>query len=1283
MVLRSYIEQANSVTFQDSFAKDNVLVGVEQSERILFGFPQSLLVSSLKIDKDTCTTVNHQADILFVKDTLYIQSDTHRVYMKQDGDGVFELGTRALDVEENNIYLRISARKSEWFTPLNCTLTHSLTVGKTISSDSCNVARNITTSSLTLNDDLTCYGDSYVYGEATCKTLNVRQAAQVKGNAIINGDCIVRGAAKLSKNLVVGNDCKILGECYIQNNVSFGGDVLFQGHVLFNGTFEVGQEARINNDMNISGQLTVHEDTRMNNSCFVGNNCSIAGLLSVQSNAKLNGSVIIEKDLTVGSSTTFNNDVIAQNMTVYNTFSAFDLNVDKLVVTDLFEATTDFIVHGVSTLEQVDVHGDLTVENGVACDSLQCERLTCTGTADISSVIATDVSTNTIAVANNLRVRGDATFENGMTVDGSTSCGGDVAVSKDLSVVGIATAHDSLHVLNNATMSSLVIEGDCAVLGGLAADSLTTSELVVTNTAHFATLNVSSNFSFVNLGMASSLAVTSNLNVQGMTTTLGLNVTNDASMLSLMVSDKCTVGNTLLAKNTSIARSQLLVGSPWVESLMDTAVTSLIVNGPCNIDGYLYVNAPVVASSSMTANDVTLSNVVVTGIASAPVFHVSNTLESQVARVDKLDVVGNTTCKVLSCTTMNVEQEINSYHASADAMECGSIIVNNEMNVLGISTFHSFEAANMDVTGAVVCETVTSGNATVETLSANRADIDTLTVQNFTGKATFSGDVVSNASHTVSGKLTAKDAQVDSVDVDVLTVKSSANLEGTTSATSLIVGTDSDIVLKKNVCTILGTQTVSGNVTVNGKATFEGACTIEDASVSSLVITSSANVNGVLTSPIANITTLRADALTVNNSCNVSGNLFVTGKHNVSGDLSVSGVSRFNGDCTFSNGVTVSGRLTSDSVVANSLSVMGNVDIKSNCSASKLIVYNNMDVSDAIVTNMVSTQVSTDKLTIVTSLDAQAVNAKNLNVTDKLTVDGPTTITNNCTITNLSVGGGGATFQGGVTVGGKLVVNGSVQANGTITFGSPSKDAVVSVTGSMSATQVGATTCNVARLNVSDITECKGTLQATNGTFGNATTSTMTCKDANVSGRCVVSGACYVQGNEEIAGNLSVQELDASVIAGDDLIIESNQVTFKVDNVPVVSVNSQGLSLASGKKLTVNGDDVVVKFNQIKQQYDSLNRVCFSGDYNDLVNRPNLAAVALSGSWGDMKNIPAFAAVAYSGDYQDLTGKPNLGEYVTLDSYNSMIADLESTLASITISIDSLASSVMTYVEGG
>lgn len=57
----------------------------------------------------------------------------------------------------------------------------------------------------------------------------------------------------------------------------------------------------------------------------------------------------------------------------------------------------------------------------------------------------------------------------------------------------------------------------------------------------------------------------------------------------------------------------------------------------------------------------------------------------------------------------------------------------------------------------------------------------------------------------------------------------------------------------------------------------------------------------------------------------------------------------------------------------------------------------------------------------------------------------------------------------------------------------------------------------------------------------------------------------------------------------------------------------------------------------------------FSGNYNDLTNKPVLAPVATTGSYNDLSNTPTLSAVATSGSYKDLTNKPDV--YLKTETY--------------------------------
>lgn len=62
----------------------------------------------------------------------------------------------------------------------------------------------------------------------------------------------------------------------------------------------------------------------------------------------------------------------------------------------------------------------------------------------------------------------------------------------------------------------------------------------------------------------------------------------------------------------------------------------------------------------------------------------------------------------------------------------------------------------------------------------------------------------------------------------------------------------------------------------------------------------------------------------------------------------------------------------------------------------------------------------------------------------------------------------------------------------------------------------------------------------------------------------------------------------------------------------------------------------------------------FSGDYNDLTNKPALATVATTGAYSDLSGTPSLATVATTGSYADLSGTPSLAAVATSGSYTDL-----------------------------
>lgn len=60
----------------------------------------------------------------------------------------------------------------------------------------------------------------------------------------------------------------------------------------------------------------------------------------------------------------------------------------------------------------------------------------------------------------------------------------------------------------------------------------------------------------------------------------------------------------------------------------------------------------------------------------------------------------------------------------------------------------------------------------------------------------------------------------------------------------------------------------------------------------------------------------------------------------------------------------------------------------------------------------------------------------------------------------------------------------------------------------------------------------------------------------------------------------------------------------------------------------------------VSSELSGLHSVAFSGNYNELNNKPYLHSVASSGSYNDLTDKPSFKSVSWTGSYNDLTDKP-------------------------------------------
>ena len=108
---------------------------------------------------------------------------------------------------------------------------------------------------------------------------------------------------------------------------------------------------------------------------------------------------------------------------------------------------------------------------------------------------------------------------------------------------------------------------------------------------------------------------------------------------------------------------------------------------------------------------------------------------------------------------------------------------------------------------------------------------------------------------------------------------------------------------------------------------------------------------------------------------------------------------------------------------------------------------------------------------------------------------------------------------------------------------------------------------------------------------------------------------------------------------------------------------AQGLISETELYAVTDEDDYVTvnAFNNIIANYtttENLANVALSGEYSDLLNKPELSNVALSGEYSDLLNKPELSNVALSGEYSDLLNTPTIDQ-----TYNGSSANAQSGVA--------------------
>ena len=219
-------------------------------------------------------------------------------------------------------------------------------------------------------------------------------------------------------------------------------------------------------------------------------------------------------------------------------------------------------------------------------------------------------------------------------------------------------------------------------------------------------------------------------------------------------------------------------------------------------------------------------------------------------------------------------------------------------------------------------------------------------------------------------------------------------------------------------------------------------------------------------------------------------------------------------------------------------------------------------------------------------------------------------------------------------------------------------------------------------VTVTDLTISKNLLPNANETLDIGSTS-LRFRDIYLSGETIDLGGTKLNKNTD--GDLEVKDTNGAFKKVKAKEIELDDGTKDATNKVVMRLGSDGTPEFKRVNKTTGVDvETHTKFDLLtiaktitlstaptedahvtnKAYVDGLIPTVFSGDYNDLTNKPTIPT-AFSGDYDDLTNKPTIPT-AFSGDYTDLTNKPTLfdGVYDSLTSKPTLFDGVYDSLTS-------------------
>lgn len=306
-----------------------------------------------------------------------------------------------------------------------------------------------------------------------CPTQNCAQFCCVNVSQSTTTSTISASCLTDTGNLTVGGSALIQGDLVVEGTSDLKGDVCAESNLT------VGINATIGGNVDIGGSLLVNNGAIINNGLVVNGDEAISGNLAVSGSETIGQTLLVNGAATVGGLLTANGGL--------NVFGGETINSGGLtILSGGANITGDVIVTGNETVDNLDVLGDLTVNDNAffnGCSTTVNGLLTANGPVIMNAGL-------TIASGDEVISTGNLTLNNG-----------------NLSVGGFSTFAGPVLALGGA-----VINNGLTVFGG---ETIATGDLLVANCSNVSiggNLNVTGTISSPSAATLGSLTITSTAN---------------------------------------------------------------------------------------------------------------------------------------------------------------------------------------------------------------------------------------------------------------------------------------------------------------------------------------------------------------------------------------------------------------------------------------------------------------------------------------------------------------------------------------------------------------------------------------------------------------------------------------------------------------------------------------------------------------------------------------------------------------------------------------------------